>query len=49
MFQQILDTAKSDEELKGLIETWTEAVSYTHLDVYKRQGTGRYFQCMQGI
>lgn len=27
MFQQILDTAKSDEELKGLIETWTEAMN----------------------
>lgn len=24
MFQQILDTAKTDEELKGLIESWTE-------------------------
>lgn len=27
MFQQILDTAKSDEELKGIIETWTEAMN----------------------
>ena len=27
MFQQILDTAKSDEELKGLIESWTEAMN----------------------
>ena len=27
MFQQILDTAKSDEELKGLIETWTTAMN----------------------
>ena len=27
MLQQILDTAKSDEELKGLIETWTEAMN----------------------
>ena len=27
MFQQILDTAKADEELKGLIETWTEAMN----------------------
>ena len=27
MFQQILDTAKTDEELKGLIESWTEAMN----------------------
>ena len=27
MFQQILDTAKTDEELKGLIETWTAAMN----------------------
>lgn len=27
MFQQILDTAKNDEELKGIIETWTEAMN----------------------
>ena len=27
MFQQILDTAKPDEELKGLIESWTEAMN----------------------
>ncbi len=27
MFQQILDTAKTDEELKGLIENWTEAMN----------------------
>ena len=27
MFQQILDTAKSDEELKGIIETPTEAMN----------------------
>ena len=27
MFQQILDTAKTDEELKGLIETWTAAAN----------------------
>lgn len=26
MFQQILDTAKTDEELKGVIEGWTEAM-----------------------
>lgn len=27
MFQQILDTAKTGEELKGLIESWTEAMN----------------------
>ena len=27
MFQQILDTDKTDEELKGLIESWTEAMN----------------------
>ena len=27
MFQQIIDTAKTDEELKGLIETWTAAMN----------------------
>ena len=27
IFQQILDTAKTDEELKGLIESWTEAMN----------------------
>lgn len=27
MFQQILDTAKTDEELRGLIESWTEAMN----------------------
>ena len=27
MFQQILDTAKTDEDLKGLIESWTEAMN----------------------
>ena len=27
MFQQILDTAKTDEELKGIIESWTEAMN----------------------
>ena len=27
MFQQILDTAKTDEEMKGLIESWTEAMN----------------------
>ena len=27
MFQQILDTAKNDEELKGIIETWSEAAN----------------------
>ena len=27
MFQQILDTATTDEELKGLIESWTEAMN----------------------
>ncbi|MDD5805502.1 hypothetical protein ACTQWG_00360 [Blautia sp. HCP3S3_H10_1] len=27
MFQQILDTAKTDEELKGVIETWTVAMN----------------------
>ena len=27
MFQQILDTAKTDEELNGLIESWTEAMN----------------------
>ena len=27
MFQEILDTAKTDEELKGLIESWTEAMN----------------------
>ncbi len=27
MFQQILDTAKTDEELKGMIETWTAAMN----------------------
>ena len=27
MFQQILETAKTDEELKGLIESWTEAMN----------------------
>ena len=27
MFQQILDTAKTDEELKGVIEGWTEAMN----------------------
>lgn len=27
MFRQILDTAKTDEKLKGLIESWTEAMN----------------------
>ena len=29
---------KADETLLAAIETGTKAVSYTHLDVYKRQG-----------
>ena len=32
---KILDKAGVDKDLK--VKDWTDAVSYTHLDVYKRQ------------
>ena len=35
--------AEAEAFLSAPVETWADAVSYTHLDVYKRQGV-----CMDG-
>ena len=45
-----LKTAMTEIQIDGLTGTemhWTAAVSYTHLDVYKRQGLGWYYDSGQ--
>ena len=37
------DTASADMGIKARLTSW-QAVSYTHLDVYKRQGQGKHHE-----
>ena len=41
--EELIAKGLTEEQAKAVIEVYTEAVSYTHLDVYKRQVINELF------